>query len=324
MTDPLFEDFRSYIGEDAGDVRAAYDRFLSDPAFTLVPRRSAMRSVAFTRPGGPKGGYYSFIVNRGWLLFYIRRPALCEAWTGQRSALSARFDERFRENPAGEWTFQVWTVEDVRSLEALSNGTPYPLRSPAPEPHSIEDLYALAVANSRALAASHELALDNNKALVVLQELAVANAEALEALGKAIATQGKALSVLDKKIDLPVQLDYEAAKPHLDKAWTAAKAMGNSINEFIDAIVELLGAVMDEAAALNLLAEWTERSDIFEEDGETQPGVPPTARPDAAPESGRDGTDGGGAVPGGAVEEGQPGRGGAQRPGAAVARQFDG
>ena len=85
MTDPLFENFRSYIREDAGDVRAAYDRLLSDPAFTLVPRRSVIRSVAFTRPGAPKGGYYSFIVNRGWLLFYIRRPALCEAWTGQRS-----------------------------------------------------------------------------------------------------------------------------------------------------------------------------------------------------------------------------------------------
>ena len=59
------------------------------------------------------------------------------------------------------------------------------LRSPAPELHSIEDLYALVVASSKALAASHELALNSNKALVVQHELAVANGKALEALGEA-------------------------------------------------------------------------------------------------------------------------------------------
>ena len=78
MTDPLFENFRSYIRESAGDVRAAYDWLLSRPRFQLVPRWSGptpsgkpqhKRSVAFTRPGGTKGGYYSFIVNRESLLF---------------------------------------------------------------------------------------------------------------------------------------------------------------------------------------------------------------------------------------------------------------
>ena len=133
-TDPLFENFRNYIREDAGDVRAAYDRFLSSPQFRLVPRWSGptppgkpqhKRSVAFTRPGGTQRGYYSFIVNLDWLLFYLHRPA---EWTDQRSALVEWFRERFNSNPAGEWKIRILSATDVQFLEALSANTPWPLR----------------------------------------------------------------------------------------------------------------------------------------------------------------------------------------------------
>ena len=134
MADALFEDFRNYIRPD--DVRAAYDRFLSTPRFLLVPRWSGptppgkaqhKRSIAFTKQGTPKQGFYAFIVNQSSLLFYIRRPALCDQWTLRRAALSERFQGGFRENPAGEWTVKVRTVADVEFLDLLSATTPFPL-----------------------------------------------------------------------------------------------------------------------------------------------------------------------------------------------------
>lgn len=135
MADSLFEDFRNYIQADG--VRAAYDRFLSTPRFLLVPKWSGptppgkaphKRSITFTSMQGTrKQGFYAFIVNQGSLLFYIRRPALCDQWTLRRQALTERFQEGFRENPAGEWTVKVRTVEDVEFLDLLSATTPFPL-----------------------------------------------------------------------------------------------------------------------------------------------------------------------------------------------------
>ena len=126
----MFENFRGHIQAD--DVRVAYDRFLSTPRFALIPkwagRPGRKRSVAFTRSGEPKGGYYSVIVNMTHLRFYIRKPAWCDEWTEQRDALEARFKERFYENTAGEWCVNVYTIDEVRFLEDLSTNTPYPLR----------------------------------------------------------------------------------------------------------------------------------------------------------------------------------------------------
>ena len=126
----MFDSFREHIRDDK--ARAAYDRFLHRPLFELLPRWAGKpgtkRSVSFTRSGKPKGGYYSFIVNRGSLLFYVRKPALCEAWTRQRAELQDHFGGRFRENPAGEWTVDVRTVDDVHYLETASCRTPYPMR----------------------------------------------------------------------------------------------------------------------------------------------------------------------------------------------------
>ena len=73
---PMFDLFRDHI--QAQDVRAAYDCFLQKPFLSLVPKwsgkPSGKRSVAFSRSGEPRGGYYSFIVNRSHLRFYIRKP----------------------------------------------------------------------------------------------------------------------------------------------------------------------------------------------------------------------------------------------------------
>ena len=126
----MFENFSGHI--QANDVRVAYDRFLSTPHFALIPKWAGKlgrkRSVAFTRSGEPKGGYYSIIVNVTHLRFYIRKPAWCDEWTEQRAALEARFKERFVENTGGEWCVNVYTIDDVRFLEDLSRNTPYPLR----------------------------------------------------------------------------------------------------------------------------------------------------------------------------------------------------
>ena len=58
---------------------------------------------------------------------------------------------------------------------------------------------------------------------------------------------------------------YRQAKAHLDKAWLAAKEMGNSIDEFLDATTRMLTAVMEEGQALNLLERWASESDLLEE-----------------------------------------------------------
>ena len=128
----LVAEFRAYIRECAGDAQAAYDRLLSARGFTLAPRRSVLRAVAFHYLGA-RGAHYAVIVNRDSLLFYIRRPALCEAWTRQRNALVEWFGEAFRVNPAGEWTIRIRTSTDIRFLEALSANTPYPLHPPEDE-----------------------------------------------------------------------------------------------------------------------------------------------------------------------------------------------
>ncbi len=58
---------------------------------------------------------------------------------------------------------------------------------------------------------------------------------------------------------------YRQAKAHLDKAWLAAKEMGNSIEEFLDAITRMLTVVMDEDRAHNLLERWASESNLLEE-----------------------------------------------------------
>ena len=58
---------------------------------------------------------------------------------------------------------------------------------------------------------------------------------------------------------------YRQAKAHLDKAWLAAKEMGNSIDEFLDATTRMLTTVMEEDQALNLLEQWASESDLLEE-----------------------------------------------------------
>lgn len=65
---------------------------------------------------------------------------------------------------------------------------------------------------------------------------------------------------------------YRQAKAHLDKSWLAAKEMGNSIDEFLDAITRMLTVVMEEDQADNLLERWRSESDSLE--GRTSRSVP--------------------------------------------------
>ena len=58
---------------------------------------------------------------------------------------------------------------------------------------------------------------------------------------------------------------FRQAKVHLDKAWLAAEEMGNSIDEFLDAVTRMLTVVMEEDQALNLLQRWASESDLLEE-----------------------------------------------------------
>ena len=58
---------------------------------------------------------------------------------------------------------------------------------------------------------------------------------------------------------------YRQAKADVDKAWLAAKEMGNSIDEFLDATTRMLTAAMEEDQALNLLERWASESDLLDE-----------------------------------------------------------
>ena len=57
---------------------------------------------------------FAFIVNRRWLLFYFRQPAVRSA-VHSKNRLRAEFDT-FGENPRGEWTVKLTGVGDVRRL----------------------------------------------------------------------------------------------------------------------------------------------------------------------------------------------------------------
>lgn len=60
---------------------------------------------------------FALIVNKGWLLFYLRKPVLRQ---GRYSfeVLSTQFDSA-NVNPAGEWTVKLGNVEDVRRLRGF-------------------------------------------------------------------------------------------------------------------------------------------------------------------------------------------------------------
>ena len=54
---------------------------------------------------------------------------------------------------------------------------------------------------------------------------------------------------------------YARAKPRLDKMWIAAKESGTELGAFVDATVEMLGAVMDEVTARALFERWVDDDD---------------------------------------------------------------
>jgi hypothetical protein len=57
---------------------------------------------------------YSFITNQQWLLFYFWPPAV-RAGIPSRERLAQDFDS-FNENPKGEWTVKIRSIDDVKRL----------------------------------------------------------------------------------------------------------------------------------------------------------------------------------------------------------------
>jgi hypothetical protein len=60
---------------------------------------------------------FAFIVNKSWLLFYFRKPAI-ESGKYSQSDLRNAF-ETARETEAGEWTIRLQSVDDVKRLWRL-------------------------------------------------------------------------------------------------------------------------------------------------------------------------------------------------------------
>lgn len=57
---------------------------------------------------------FSFITNQKWLLFYFRAPAV-RSGTYKRDEVESLFDS-LKENPAGEWTIKIRSIDDVEKL----------------------------------------------------------------------------------------------------------------------------------------------------------------------------------------------------------------
>ena len=123
----MLADFRTYA---APAIRPAYDLLLRTRNYELVPTWAGQpgrkRAVSFRRAGS-SARYYSFIVNRNWLLFYIRSPAWCREWDSQGPALTKRFGDDFWPNARGEWHMRIRTTDEVGFIVARSRETPYPI-----------------------------------------------------------------------------------------------------------------------------------------------------------------------------------------------------
>jgi hypothetical protein len=120
----LFEEHRDYI--EVEEVRRAFD-FLTAAAFETdlysVQNSGAgphKKSFAYDEPQTNQRPF-AFIVNRGHLLFYIRRAALTRFPEGIR--LFKKSFATVNENPHGEWTIRIETLEDAKRIEEIALGS---------------------------------------------------------------------------------------------------------------------------------------------------------------------------------------------------------
>jgi len=117
----LFEEHRDYI--EVEEVRRAFD-FLTAAAF-----ETDLYSVQNSGVGPQKKSFtydepqtnqrpFAFIVNRGHLLFYIRRAGLMRFPEGIR--LFKKSFAAVNENPHGEWTIRIETLKDAKRIQAIA------------------------------------------------------------------------------------------------------------------------------------------------------------------------------------------------------------
>ena len=106
IADPDVRDaFRYLVGLCAEQVR-----------FTCHPQwKGDVRDFRFIDDGNEQP--FSFIVNRSWLLFYLRPPAIRRKLVS-RASLAANFDS-LNENKAGEFTVKIRSIADAQRLWRL-------------------------------------------------------------------------------------------------------------------------------------------------------------------------------------------------------------
>jgi HNH endonuclease len=120
----LFEVHRGFIRAD--DVLRAFD-FLTAAAFAT--NLYIVQSVGAARQkksfdyddSQTKQRPFAFIVNREHLLFYIRRPGVAR-FSGGIGFFKNAFST-VRENPNGEWTIRIETLEEAVRLQSMVFGT---------------------------------------------------------------------------------------------------------------------------------------------------------------------------------------------------------
>ena len=99
------------------DVRNAF-RYLvglcaENTRYTCHPQwKGEVRDFRFIDEGNEQP--FSFIVNRNWLLFYFRSPAIRRKLVA-RASLAANFDS-LNENTAGEFTVKLRSISDIQRL----------------------------------------------------------------------------------------------------------------------------------------------------------------------------------------------------------------
>ncbi|MCC5809135.1 MAG: hypothetical protein JJU06_02080 [Ectothiorhodospiraceae bacterium] len=103
---------------EAEDVADAFAYLIGQAAAVsgyecYAERKGDVRDFRFYRAGGNEQPF-AFIVNKKWLLFYFRAPAVR---TGNYAfgKLQEAFDS-VAENTAGEWTVKVRSICDARRL----------------------------------------------------------------------------------------------------------------------------------------------------------------------------------------------------------------
>lgn len=114
----LLPEWASHV--ESAQCRLAFNLLVgmaaSSQRFACYPQRKGdVRDFRFYDVSGEQ--YYAFIVNRNWLLFYFRAPAV-RSGTHSIQCVKSQFGD-LEENGRGEWTIKLSSIEDVMKLSSL-------------------------------------------------------------------------------------------------------------------------------------------------------------------------------------------------------------